>query len=186
MKETGTKPGVPDVPKYLSKSENEYWGDSGDDDDYNDDDSDKLTKDDDDNDDVDSDANGDNEASNSDKTDSNKDENPNLNQNDDEEEENEEEDVHTKHGEQGKEDEEITDAGRDDDTQQTKYEQVKEEEHVTLTTIHDTQKTKGPLQSSSVSSDFANQFLNLDNVLPIDTEVVYMMNVKVHHEEPST
>ncbi|GKC12524.1 hypothetical protein Tco_1009306, partial [Tanacetum coccineum] len=41
---TSTKPGVPDVPKYLSKSENESWGDSGNDD--NDDDSNEVTKDD--------------------------------------------------------------------------------------------------------------------------------------------
>ncbi|GJU26931.1 hypothetical protein Tco_1165552 [Tanacetum coccineum] len=40
--------------------------------------------------------------------------------------------------------------------------------------------------SSSVSSNFANQFLNLDNVPPTDTEVVSMMNVKVLHEEPSS
>ncbi|GJW36751.1 hypothetical protein Tco_0059671 [Tanacetum coccineum] len=42
------------------------------------------------------------------------------------------------------------------------------------------------MQSSSVSSDFANQFLNLDNVSPVENEVVSMMNVKVSHEEPST
>nr|GFD41090.1 hypothetical protein [Tanacetum cinerariifolium] len=42
------------------------------------------------------------------------------------------------------------------------------------------------MQSSSISSDFANQFLNLDNVLPTDTEVISMMNVNVRHEEPST
>ncbi|GKA81357.1 hypothetical protein Tco_0788049 [Tanacetum coccineum] len=42
------------------------------------------------------------------------------------------------------------------------------------------------MQSSSISSDFANQFLNLDNVPPTDSEVVSMMNVKVRHEEPST
>ncbi|GJY12029.1 hypothetical protein Tco_0381338 [Tanacetum coccineum] len=47
-------------------------------------------------------------------------------------------------------------------------------------------KTEVPVQSSSVSSDFANQFLNLDNVLPTDTEEVSMMNVKVRHEETST
>nr|GEZ31553.1 hypothetical protein [Tanacetum cinerariifolium] len=81
--------GVPDVPKYLFESENESWGDSGDDD-SNDDDSDEVTKDDDD-DYVDSDADGDKEASDIEKTDSNKDVNPNLNQNDDEEEEYEEE-----------------------------------------------------------------------------------------------
>ncbi|GKD72863.1 hypothetical protein Tco_1331145, partial [Tanacetum coccineum] len=81
---------------------------------------------------------------------------------------------------------EMTDAGCDDSTQHTKYEQVKDDEHVTLTTVHDTQKTKGPMQSSSVSSDFTNQFLNLDKVPPTDTEVVSMMNIKVRHEEPST
>ncbi|GKE88483.1 hypothetical protein Tco_1565958, partial [Tanacetum coccineum] len=42
------------------------------------------------------------------------------------------------------------------------------------------------MQSSSVSSDFASQFLNLDNVPPVDNEVISMMNVKVRHEEPST
>ncbi|GKG49312.1 hypothetical protein Tco_0515764, partial [Tanacetum coccineum] len=56
---TGAKPGVLDVPKYLFESENESWGDSGDDDD-----SDEVTKDDDE-DDVESDANKDKEASDS-------------------------------------------------------------------------------------------------------------------------
>ncbi|GJX35667.1 hypothetical protein Tco_0247224 [Tanacetum coccineum] len=204
--------GVPDVPKYLSESENEFWGDSADDD-SNDDDSDEVTKDDDDDDDDDSDANGDKEASDSEKTDSDEDENPNLNQNDDEEEEYEEEYVRTldsiefikydeeyeelykdvnvrlnktDHKEEGKGDEEMTDAGRDDGTQQNTYEQVKDDEHLILTTVHDTQKTEVPLQSSSVSSDIANQFLNLDNVPPTNTEVISMMNVKVRHEEPST
>ncbi|GJY59942.1 hypothetical protein Tco_0459834, partial [Tanacetum coccineum] len=50
----------------------------------------------------------------------------------------------------------------------------------------DAEKTKVPLQSSFISSHFANQFLHLDNVLPTDSEVVSMMNVKVCHEEPST
>nr|GEW76621.1 hypothetical protein [Tanacetum cinerariifolium] len=75
---TGTKVGVPDIPKYLSESENESWGDS------DDDDSDEVTKDD-DKDDVESDADDDKEASDSEKTDSDEDENLNLNQNDDEE-----------------------------------------------------------------------------------------------------
>ncbi|GJV53824.1 hypothetical protein Tco_1449565 [Tanacetum coccineum] len=207
---TGTKPGVPDVPKYLSKSENESWGDSGDDD-SNDDDSDDVTKDDDDDDDTN--ADGDKEASDSEKTDSNEEENHNLNQNDDEEEEYEEEyvripdsvdftdddeeyeelykDVNIRlqaieHEEEGKGDAEMTDVGRDDSTQEPTYEQVKDDKHVKLKTVHDTQKTEVPLQSSSVSFDVGNQFLNLDNVLPTDTEVVSMMNFKVLHEEPST
>ncbi|GJT57104.1 hypothetical protein Tco_0992158 [Tanacetum coccineum] len=135
------KEGVPDVPKYISESKNESWGDNGDDE-SNDDDSDEVTKDDDE-DDVDNDA--------------------------DEEEYKEEY---------------MKDAGRDDSTQQTIYEQVKDDEYVILTTVHDTQKTKVLLQSSSGSSDFANQFLNLDNILTTNTEVISMMNVKVLHEEP--
>ncbi|GKC46215.1 hypothetical protein Tco_1063937, partial [Tanacetum coccineum] len=192
---------VGSLPKFPDEQEDKKT-DSGDDD------SDDVTKDDD----VDSDADGDNEASDSEKTDSDEDENPNLNQNDDEKEEYEEEYVRTpdrfeftkddeeyeelykdvnvrlketKH-EEGKGDEEITDAGHDDGTQQTTYEQVRDDEHVILTTVHDTQKTDVLLQSSSVSSDFANQFLNLDNVSPTNIEVVSMMNVKVRHEEPST
>ncbi|GJV76977.1 hypothetical protein Tco_1508561 [Tanacetum coccineum] len=74
---TGTKPGVPDVPKYLFESENESWGDSGDDE-SNDDDCDEITKDDDE-DDVESDADDDNKASDNEKIDSDEDDNPNLN-----------------------------------------------------------------------------------------------------------
>ncbi|GJR36203.1 hypothetical protein Tco_1211887 [Tanacetum coccineum] len=80
----------------------------------------------------------------------------------------------------------MTDAGRDEGTQHTTYEQVKDDEHVILNTFHDTLKTEVPFQSSSVSSDFANQFLNLDNIPPTDSEVISIMNVKVHHEEAST
>ncbi|GJX91309.1 hypothetical protein Tco_0344635 [Tanacetum coccineum] len=158
-KGTGTKPGVPDVPKYQSESENKSRGDS--DDDSNDDDSDDVTNDDDD--DVDSDAYGDNEASDIENTNSDDEENPNLNQNDDEEE-----DIKKK----------MTDVG-----QEKSYEQVKDDAHVTLTATHITQKTEGPMQSSFVSSNFASQFLNLDNVLPTDTEVVSMMNVKILPKE---
>nr|GEW54733.1 uncharacterized mitochondrial protein AtMg00810-like [Tanacetum cinerariifolium] len=197
--------GVPDVPKYLSKSEKEYWGDIGDDDD-----SDEVTKDDDD---VDSYVDDEKVASDNEKTNSDEDMNPNLNQNDDEEEEYEEEYVRTpdsveftnddeeyeelykdvnislqdtEHQEEWKGDAEMTNVGRDESTQQTTYEKIKDDEHVILTTVHDIQKTEVPLQSSHDSSDFANHFLNLDNVSPIDTEVVFMMNVKVFHDEPST
>ncbi|GKB76925.1 hypothetical protein Tco_0943820 [Tanacetum coccineum] len=212
---SGTKPGVPNVSKYQPKSENESWRDSKDDDNDDDsDDASNDDDDDDDDDDVDSDVGGDNEASNSEKTNSDKDENPNLNQNEEEEEEEYKEeyvrtpdsygfidedeeyeelykDVNvrlkdTKHEEGGKGDAKMTDDGRADGTQHTTYEQVKDDEHVILTIVHNTQKTKVPLQSSSISSDFANQFLNLDNVSPIDSEVISTMNVKVRHEEPST
>ncbi|GJY02038.1 copia protein [Tanacetum coccineum] len=190
---SGSSDGVGSLPKVPDEQEDKTTGDSGDDD-SNDDESDEVTTDDDDDDDddVDSDADGDNEASDSKKTDSDEDENPNLNQNDDEEEENEEEYVRTpdsfefndddkeyeelykdvnvrlkdtEHEEQGKEDEEMSDGGRDDSTQQTKYEQVKDDENVTLTTVHDTQKNECLMQSSSVGCS-------------TDTEVVSMMNVK--------
>ncbi|GJZ11499.1 hypothetical protein Tco_0546258 [Tanacetum coccineum] len=140
---TSTKPGVPDVPKYQSESKNKSWGDS--DDNSNDDDNDDVTNDDDD--DADSDVDGENEASDSKKTDSDEDKNPNLNQNDDEIEEYEEEYVH------------IPDY----------YEfTVDDEEYEKL--YKDMNKTEVPLQSSSMSSDFANQFLNLDNAPPVDNE----------------
>ncbi|GKF55400.1 hypothetical protein Tco_0165740, partial [Tanacetum coccineum] len=50
----------------------------------------------------------------------------------------------------------------------------------------DAEKTEVSLQSSFISSDFANQFLNLDNAPPVYNELVSMMNVKVRHEEPIT
>nr|GEZ64372.1 hypothetical protein [Tanacetum cinerariifolium] len=59
------------------------------------------------------------------------------------------------HGEERKGDAEMTDAGHDDVTQETTYDQVKDDAHVILTTAHVSPKTEVPLQSSSVSSDFA-------------------------------
>ncbi|GKF45416.1 hypothetical protein Tco_0131968, partial [Tanacetum coccineum] len=174
-KRTDAKPGVSDVPKYLSESENESWGDSGDDG-SNDDDSD---------------------------------ENLNVNKNDDEEEYHEEAyvctpdsfefnddeeeydelykdvDVNSLDAEREKErkgDTEMTDADKNV-SQERSYEQVVDDAHVTLTT---TQNTKSSMQSSSVSSDFASKFINLDNVPLANNEVASMMNVKVHQEESST
>ncbi|GJZ65203.1 hypothetical protein Tco_0621899 [Tanacetum coccineum] len=83
----------------------------------------------------------------------------------------------TKLKNEGKGDAEMTDAGLEDVSQEKTYEQVVDDAHVTLTS---TQKTNGSKQSSSVSTDFANKFLNLDNVPPTDSEVASMMNVKAH------
>ncbi|GKC50962.1 hypothetical protein Tco_1073707 [Tanacetum coccineum] len=123
---TSTKPGVPDVPKYLFEK-----------------------------------------ASDSEKMDSDEDENYNLNQNDDEEEEHEEEYVRTPDSFEFNDD--------DDDEKyeelykdvNTKYEQVKDDEHVTLTTVHDTQKTEGPMQSLSVSYDFVRHVEPSTQNLPL-------------------
>ncbi|GJS42099.1 hypothetical protein Tco_0567142 [Tanacetum coccineum] len=49
------------------------------------------------------------------------------------------------HGEEGKGDIEKTDAGHDDVTLETTYDQVEDDAHITLTTVHDTQKTEVPL-----------------------------------------
>nr|GEZ17482.1 hypothetical protein [Tanacetum cinerariifolium]GEZ18277.1 hypothetical protein [Tanacetum cinerariifolium] len=79
--ETGTKPGVLDVPKYDSESEKESWGNSGEEDDDDEDDSkdesdDDMDNDDDndddgDNDDGDNNNNDDNDETDSDRTDLN-------------------------------------------------------------------------------------------------------------------
>ncbi|GJZ21509.1 hypothetical protein Tco_0558548 [Tanacetum coccineum] len=168
--ETGTKPRVLDVPKYQSKSENESWGNS---DDRNDDDIDDASNNDDD--DVDTDVGGDNKASNSEKIDYDKYENPNLNQNDDDEDEYKEEYVRTP------DNFEFTD---DDEEYEELYKDVNvmlkdtEHEEEGKGDVKMTDKTEAPLQSSSISSDFANQFINLDNAPPVDNEVISMMNVK--------
>ncbi|GKD88854.1 hypothetical protein Tco_1364361, partial [Tanacetum coccineum] len=181
---TGTKPGVLDVPKYLSKSENESRGDSGDDG-SDDDDSDEATKDDNE-DDVESDANEDKEEEEHEEEyvrtiDI-------FEFNNDEEEYDElykDVDVKSLDAEREKErkgDAKMTDADKNV-SQERSYEQVVDDAHVTLTT---TQKTEGSIQSSSVSSDFTSKFLNLDNVPLADNEIASMMNVKVHWEESST
>ncbi|GKC86783.1 hypothetical protein Tco_1147432 [Tanacetum coccineum] len=81
---TGTKPGIPDVPKYQSKSDDESWGDSEDDnDDINDDDED------DDNEYEDDDGNDAHDSERSDSDDD--DENPSFTLKDYDEEEHDEE-----------------------------------------------------------------------------------------------
>ncbi|GJT51941.1 retrovirus-related pol polyprotein from transposon TNT 1-94 [Tanacetum coccineum] len=214
-KGTGTKPGVPDVTKVQYESENKSWGDSGDDDsnndEINDDDDDDVDSDAD----CDNEA-SDSEKTDSDKDENpNLNQNDNEEEetqddeyehtpdyyvptdeetNDEYKEFNEEEyeelykDVNVRlkdeeHEKEGKADAEMKNAGRDDVSREISYEQVEDDANVTLTA---TQKTKGPMQSSSISSDFASQFLNLDNISPADNEVVSMMNVKVRHEESST
>ncbi|GKB12582.1 hypothetical protein Tco_0846505, partial [Tanacetum coccineum] len=89
----------------------------------------------------------------------------------------------TEHKEVGKGNAKVTDATHESASQEKSYEQVIKDAHMTLTS---SQKTEGSEQSSSVSSDFASKFLNLDNVPPVVDEVASMMNVKVPHEESST
>nr|GEY17410.1 hypothetical protein [Tanacetum cinerariifolium] len=158
---TGTKLGVSNVPKYLSKSENESWGDSGDDE-NNDDNSDEVTKDDDE-DDVESDANDDKEAK----------------------EEKEEEDVRTHDSFEfnDDDDEEYDELYKDVNVRSkvAKHEELEKRDAKMIDTTHESSK-----QISSVSSDFASKFLNLDNVPTVVDKVASMMNVKTPHEELST
>ncbi|GKA09974.1 hypothetical protein Tco_0689407 [Tanacetum coccineum] len=138
------------------------------------------------------DDDGDSNADDSERTnsDSNEEVNPNLNLKDDEEEETQEDeyDVNitpkdTEPKKEGKGDAGITNDGLKDISQEKTYKQVIDDEHVTLTS---TQKSDGSKQSSSVSSDFASKFLNLDKVPPADNEVASLMNVKTHQEDSST
>ncbi|GJT83611.1 hypothetical protein Tco_1057953 [Tanacetum coccineum] len=75
-----------------------------------------------------------------------------------------------------KEDVEMTDADQGgavqhNVSQESGFVQVEEDAHVTLTAVHDTQKTEGPMQSSSVSSDFTDKLLNFENASPADNEL---------------
>nr|GEY14468.1 hypothetical protein [Tanacetum cinerariifolium] len=66
----------------------------------------------------------------------------------------------------------------------TWFEQVKEDSHVTLTPVLDTQKTDEPVQSSSVSSNFTSKLLNLENPSLADNKIASLMDTTVRHEEP--
>ncbi|GKG04046.1 hypothetical protein Tco_0314433 [Tanacetum coccineum] len=82
-------------------------------------------------------------------------------------------------------DEETMYVDEDDEVTKELYEDVNQEEedaHVTLTHVLETQKTGGPIQSSSVSSDFTSKLLNLDNPFPTNTTIVSLMDTTVHHE----
>ncbi|GJV09854.1 hypothetical protein Tco_1351395 [Tanacetum coccineum] len=147
---TGTKPGVPDVPKYDSESKKESWGDS------DEDDEDDLADDADDNDDDSDDSDDsddkmmDEEAKDEVTKELYTDVNVNL----------------------GNEDAEMTNADQGGAEQQnvsqdSGFEQVEEDAHVTLITIHDTQKTARTEHSSFVSYDFTSKLLNLDNTPPL-------------------
>ncbi|GKA55985.1 hypothetical protein Tco_0755057 [Tanacetum coccineum] len=82
--------------------------------------------------------------------------------------------------------EEYDELYKDVDMKSLDAEREKERKGDVEMTDADKNKTEGSMQSSSVSSDFASKFLNLDNVPLADNKVAYMMNVKVCQEESST
>ncbi|GKB99289.1 hypothetical protein Tco_0985426 [Tanacetum coccineum] len=78
----------------------------------------------------------------------------------------------------------IADQGASDQqnvSQESGFEQVDEDDHVTLTPVIDTQKTRDPTQSSSISSDFTSKLLNLDNPSPADNEITSLMDTTAQH-----
>nr|GFB14690.1 hypothetical protein [Tanacetum cinerariifolium] len=88
----------------------------------------------------------------------------------------------------GNKDVDMTDAdqggiGQQNVSQESGFEQVEEDAHVTLTPVLDTQKTNESIQSSSVSSEFTSKLLNLENPSLADNEIASLMDTTVRHEE---
>nr|GFA18296.1 ribonuclease H-like domain-containing protein [Tanacetum cinerariifolium] len=114
---TGTIPGVPNVPKYESKSKKESWGDSGEEDENDYEDKSKGNNDDDTNDDDNQegdDMNDDDEETNSDSTESDRINIPVLNQSSTEYYEEEEENIDDDETMDEEEDDEVTNELYDD------------------------------------------------------------------------
>ncbi|GKB41084.1 hypothetical protein Tco_0886026 [Tanacetum coccineum] len=220
---TGTIPGVPDVPKYESKSEKESWGDSGEE--YEDDENDSKDKsddgkdDDDDDDDANDDDDDDNDDDNQEGDDTNDDDEETdsdriesdiikilvLNHSSTEYYEKEEEKIDDEETMDEEEDDEVTKelyddvnvnlgnedtkltnadqggSGQQNVSQESGFEQVEEDAHVTLTPVLETQKTDKPVQSSSVSSYFTSKLLNLENPSPTDNEIALLIETSTHH-----
>nr|GEZ13032.1 hypothetical protein [Tanacetum cinerariifolium] len=63
-------------------------------------------------------------------------------------------------------------------------EQVVEDAYVTILTV--AKETIVPVASSSHSSNLALKFLNFTDIHPNDAEILYPLDVYVHHEFPST
>ncbi|GJS55338.1 hypothetical protein Tco_0628700 [Tanacetum coccineum] len=86
-------------------------------------------------------------------------------------------------------DEEMSDAKKVDAkneniNQEVAGDQVNNHALETVTAALATQKTKVPLQSSFISSDYATKFLNFDNIPSTDTKIISMLDIKVQHEDP--
>ncbi|GJT68298.1 hypothetical protein Tco_1019778 [Tanacetum coccineum] len=178
-KGTGTKPGVSNVPKYESNSEQESWGDSDKEDDNDEDDSgDESDNGDNDDDDGDNNDGKDDDEADSERIESDREEIPDLNQSNEEREQEKEdvdERVHTP------DDYELTNEEKIDDE-----DKIDEEENDDIKKELYKVKTEGPMQSSSVSSNFTSKLLNLEKISPADNEIASLMDTIVHYEEPSS
>ncbi|GJW17724.1 hypothetical protein Tco_0025160 [Tanacetum coccineum] len=208
---TGTILGVPDVPIYESESENESWGDRGEENEDDENDSEYKSDgnyDDDANDDDNQegdDTDDDDEETDSDSIESNRIKIHVLNQSSMEYYEEEEEEIDDEETMDDEEDDEITkelyndvnvNLGNEDNdmtnadqgasepqnfSQESGFEQVEEDAHVTLTPVLDTQKADEPVQSSSVSSEFTSKLLNFENPSPADNEIASLMETSDRH-----
>ncbi|GKE75871.1 hypothetical protein Tco_1537912 [Tanacetum coccineum] len=83
---------------------------------------------------------------------------------------------------EGKGDEEILDAEKVDAknenvNQEVAGDQVNDDAQATVIAALATQKTKVPLQSSSISFDYATKFLNFDNITSTDTKMTSIMDL---------
>nr|GEW00536.1 ribonuclease H-like domain-containing protein [Tanacetum cinerariifolium] len=178
-----------------SKDESDDVNDKDDNDDENEDDNDSGNDD-----------GGGNDAQDSERTNSDDDENLYFTLKDYEEEKQEDEYVHTPNKDKSDDEEKMDEEEDDDVTKElyedlkinrgdkdadmtnakqggedqhnASYEsgfvQEEEDAHVTLTTVHD--KTEGPMQISSVSSNFTSKILNLDNLSLDVNKIASLMN----------
>nr|GEW10391.1 hypothetical protein [Tanacetum cinerariifolium] len=203
LKTSGTDEGtgVPDVPKYESKSEKESWGDSGKEDE--DDENDFVDKSD-GNDDGGGGSDDHDEDSDDERTKSNRVEIPDPNLTIVDQTEHEEkyvdERVHTLsdyeltddekiHDEEYIDDEERMDEEEEDEvirsqqnvSQDLGFEQEEEDAHVTFSSVLGTQKADEHVQSSSISFDFTSKLLNLENPSPADNEIASLMDTTTCH-----
>ncbi|GKE22210.1 hypothetical protein Tco_1433722 [Tanacetum coccineum] len=92
---------------------------------------------------------------------------------------------------EGKGDEEMTNAKKvnadnKNVNQEVTGDQVNDDAHATVTTSLATYNTEVPPQMSSISSDYATKFLNIDNIPSADTKIISMMDIKVQHEDLSS
>nr|GEU42702.1 hypothetical protein [Tanacetum cinerariifolium] len=64
-------------------------------------------------------------------------------------------------------------------SQGSSYEYVEKDAHVTLTTVHDPQKTEGQQQNSCISSEFTSKMLILENVSATDYTITSIIDTLV-------
>ncbi|GJV83008.1 hypothetical protein Tco_1522906 [Tanacetum coccineum] len=66
-------------------------------------------------------------------------------------------------------------------SQESVFEQVKEDAYVTITPVLDTQKADEPVQSSFISSEFTSKLLNLENPSLADNKIASLMETSARH-----